>query len=43
MNEQIQMLSKAAKLLYPLDERIVFTGGATISLYLDEVSDRFWQ
>jgi hypothetical protein len=38
MNEQIQMLSKAAKLLSSLDERIIFTGGATISLYLDEVS-----
>jgi hypothetical protein len=32
------MLSKAALVLEALDKRIVFTGGATISLYLDEVS-----
>lgn len=38
MNQQIQMLEKAGSLLSALSERIVFTGGATISLYLDEVS-----
>ncbi len=38
MNEQIQMLEKAAKLLAALDEKIVFIGGTTIPLYLDEVS-----
>lgn len=32
------MLSKAARALAALDERVVFTGGATISLYLDEVA-----
>ena len=38
MNQQIEMLEKAGKLLSVLSEHIVFTGGATISLYLDEVS-----
>jgi Nucleotidyl transferase AbiEii toxin, Type IV TA system len=38
MNEQVQMLEKAAKLLAALNKKIVFIGGATISLYLDEVS-----
>jgi hypothetical protein len=38
MNEQVQMLEKAAKLLAALDTKVVFIGGATISLYLDEVS-----
>jgi hypothetical protein len=38
MNEQIQMLEKAAKLLAALNKKIVFIGGATISLYLDEIS-----
>lgn len=38
MNQQIQMLEKAGRLLSALNERIVFTGGATISLYLDEIS-----
>lgn len=38
MNQQIQMLSKAAGVLSALDKRIIFTGGATISLYLDEVA-----
>lgn len=38
MDEQIQMLEKAAKLLAALDEKIVFIGGATIALYLDEIS-----
>lgn len=38
MNEQVQMLEKAAKLLAALNKKIVFIGGATISLYLDEIS-----
>lgn len=38
MDEQIQMLEKAAKLLAALDEKIVFIGGATVPLYLDKVS-----
>ncbi|MGI8500692.1 MAG: nucleotidyl transferase AbiEii/AbiGii toxin family protein [Hassallia sp.] len=38
MNQQIEMLEKAGKLLSVLNEHIVFTGGATISLYLDEIS-----
>lgn len=38
MNEQVQMLEKAAKLLAALNQKIVFIGGATISLYLDEIS-----
>jgi hypothetical protein len=38
MNEQVQMLEKAAKLLAALNKKIVFIGGTTISLYLDEVS-----
>jgi Nucleotidyl transferase AbiEii toxin, Type IV TA system len=38
MNQQIEMLEKAGKLLSVLTEHIVFTGGATISLYLDEIS-----
>jgi hypothetical protein len=38
MNEQVQMLEKGAKLLAALNKKIVFIGGATISLYLDEVS-----
>ncbi len=38
MNEQIEMLEKVGRLLSALNERIVFIGGATISLYLDAVS-----
>jgi hypothetical protein len=35
---QILMLEKAASILKPLEQRIIFTGGATITLYLDELS-----
>ncbi|MGB8699948.1 MAG: nucleotidyl transferase AbiEii/AbiGii toxin family protein [Thermosynechococcaceae cyanobacterium] len=35
---QILMLEKAANVLLHLEQRIVFTGGATIALYLDEIS-----
>lgn len=38
MDEQLKMLEKAANLLAALDEKIVFIGGATIPLYLDEIS-----
>lgn len=38
MNQQIEMLEKAARVLEGVSDRIVFTGGATISLYLDEAS-----
>ena len=34
----ILMLEKAANILRPLKQRIIFTGGATIALYLDEIS-----
>jgi hypothetical protein len=40
MNGQIEILEKAAKLLTILNKRIVFTGGSTIPLYLDELSAR---
>lgn len=38
MIRQIQMLSQVAAVLAQVPETIVFTGGATIALYLDEVS-----
>jgi hypothetical protein len=38
IHPQILMLEKAASILKPLEQRIVFTGGATIALYLDELS-----
>ena len=38
MHPQVLMLEKAANVLLPLEQRIVFTGGATIPLYLDEIS-----
>jgi hypothetical protein len=38
IHPQILMLEKAANILKPLEQRIVFTGGATIALYLDELS-----
>ena len=38
MNQQIYMLEKVAGVLAQVPQTIVFTGGATISLYLDEVS-----
>jgi hypothetical protein len=38
MNEQIEMLEKVARLLAALEEKIVFIGGSTISLYVDEVA-----
>jgi hypothetical protein len=38
MNQQIEMLERAGKLLSALDEHLVFVGGATISLYLDDAS-----
>ncbi|MBD2505509.1 nucleotidyl transferase AbiEii/AbiGii toxin family protein [Anabaena azotica] len=38
MNESVQMLEKAANLLADVHKQIVFVGGATISLYLDELS-----
>jgi hypothetical protein len=38
MNEQISMLEKVAEVFSQVDTTIVFTGGATISLYLDEVA-----
>jgi Nucleotidyl transferase AbiEii toxin, Type IV TA system len=34
----ILMLEKAANILKSLGQRIIFTGGATIALYLDEIS-----
>jgi Nucleotidyl transferase AbiEii toxin, Type IV TA system len=34
----ILMLEKAANILKSLEQRIIFTGGATIALYLDEIS-----
>lgn len=34
----ILMLEKAANILRSLEQRIIFTGGATIALYLDEIS-----
>lgn len=38
MNQQIYMLEKVAQILAQVPSTIVFTGGATISLYLDAVS-----
>jgi Nucleotidyl transferase AbiEii toxin, Type IV TA system len=38
IHPQVLMLEKAANILKPIEQRIVFTGGATISLYLDEIS-----
>jgi hypothetical protein len=38
IHPQVLMLEKAANILKPLEQRIVFTGGATIALYLDEIS-----
>ncbi len=38
MTHPIQQLEKAARVLAALPERLVFTGGATIALYLDEVA-----
>jgi hypothetical protein len=38
MNEQIFMLETVARVLSQVPTTIVFTGGATISLYLDEVA-----
>jgi hypothetical protein len=38
MMDQIAMLEQAATILAALDERITFTGGITIALYLDEIS-----
>jgi hypothetical protein len=36
--DAIQMLGMVAEVLQQLPQRIVFTGGATISLYLDDYS-----
>lgn len=38
MNPQIQMLERADSIPEPLPEQLVFTGGSTIGLYLDEVA-----
>ena len=38
MNQQIFMLETAARVLSQVPVTIIFTGGATISLYLDEVA-----
>ena len=38
MNQQIYMLEKVAQILAQVPSTRVFTGGATISLYLDAVS-----
>ncbi len=38
MNQQIEMLERAGKLLSALEEHLIFVGGATISLYLDDAS-----
>jgi len=38
MNQQIFMLETVARILSQVRTTIVFTGGATISLYLDEVA-----
>jgi hypothetical protein len=38
IHPQVLMLEKAASILKPVERRIVFTGGATIALYLDELS-----
>ncbi|MBD2184561.1 nucleotidyl transferase AbiEii/AbiGii toxin family protein [Planktothrix sp. FACHB-1355] len=38
MNQQIYMLQKVAAVLADVPQTVVFTGGATISLYLDDVS-----
>lgn len=38
MNQQIYMLQKVAAVLAAVPQTVVFTGGATISLYLDDVS-----
>lgn len=37
INQQIEMLEKVASILEPIPETFVFTGGATIGLYVDEV------
>lgn len=38
MKQQIAMLERAASVLVALERHIVFTGGATIALYLDEIT-----
>lgn len=38
IHPHVLMLEKAASILAPLDRRFVFTGGSTITLYLDEIS-----
>jgi hypothetical protein len=38
IHPQVLMLEKAANILRSLEQHIVFTGGATIPLYLDEIS-----
>jgi Nucleotidyl transferase AbiEii toxin, Type IV TA system len=38
IHPHVLMLEKAASILAPLDQRFVFTGGSTITLYLDELS-----
>lgn len=38
MEQQIVMLERAASLLAALERHVVFTGGATIALYLDEIT-----
>ena len=38
MNQQIYMLERVATVLASVPQTVVFTGGATISLYLDDVS-----
>ena len=38
MNQQISMLETVARVLSTVPTTIVFTGGATISLYLDEAA-----
>ena len=38
MNQQIWMLETVAQVLSQVPTTIVFTGGATISLYLDEAA-----
>jgi Nucleotidyl transferase AbiEii toxin, Type IV TA system len=38
IHPHVLMLEKAASILVPLDRRFVFTGGSTITLYLDELS-----
>ena len=38
MNPQVLMLETVARVLSTVPTTIIFTGGATISLYLDEVA-----